>query len=200
MNPDSQWLVRLGIDQGLFTRVECVRVRMRLGSNFSMVDFAQKLIDEEIVTDVDALERLAGQAAILGKKGAPPQDPMVDPEDLVEDRSQPAMARPPQAPARSDGLPPPPSFQEAKGKTPAPWGEQAAQGGRSQAPQSQAPTVSMDRLALLDDKGLGEELKKLLAGSVAFGASDLHLCTGRRPFVRKDRVIHFISEQVLEAE
>ena len=63
MNPDTQWLIRLGIDQGLFTRVECVRVKARLGTNFSMVDFAQKLIDEEIVTDVDTLERIQREHA-----------------------------------------------------------------------------------------------------------------------------------------
>ena len=50
-----------------------------------MVDFAQKLIDDDIVTDVEALEKLAGQAALSAKKGAPPSDPFVAADDLVAD-------------------------------------------------------------------------------------------------------------------
>jgi twitching motility protein PilT len=35
---------------------------------------------------------------------------------------------------------------------------------------------------------------------VSYGASDLHLCTGRRPFVRRDREISFISEHALTSD
>jgi twitching motility protein PilT len=168
MNPDTQWLVRLGIDIGLFNRVQALRVRARLGMNPSLVDFAQKLIDEEIVTNVDALEKVAGQAAVRAKKGAPPQDPFLSPEELTP---EPAPAREPAqraepAQARKPAGAPPPSFDPSK-------------------------------ISQSDDSTVAEELKALLAGSVAFGASDLHLCTGRRPFVRKNRVIHFLGDQIL---
>lgn len=63
MNPDLLWFVRLGIDQGLFTRVQAVSAKAKLGMyNLEMLVFAQKLIDDDIVTDVEALERLAGLA------------------------------------------------------------------------------------------------------------------------------------------
>ncbi len=62
MNPDLLWFVRLGIDQGLFTRAEAVRVRVSLGGHPAMLDFAQKMVDEEVVTNVEALEKLCGVA------------------------------------------------------------------------------------------------------------------------------------------
>jgi twitching motility protein PilT len=43
-------------------------------------------------------------------------------------------------------------------------------------------------------------MKGLLAASVRFKASDLHLCAGRRPFIRKDREIQFISDHTLSSE
>ena len=57
MNPDTLWLVRLGIDQGLFTRAQAVTVKVRLAGRANMLEFAQKLIDEEVVTNVEALEQ-----------------------------------------------------------------------------------------------------------------------------------------------
>jgi hypothetical protein len=41
-----------------------------------MLDFAQKLIDEEVVTDVEALEKLAGLASSRAKKGAADHRPV----------------------------------------------------------------------------------------------------------------------------
>lgn len=58
----------------------------------------------------------------------------------------------------------------------------------------------MPAINAADEKAAGETLKKMLASAVAFGASDLHLCTGRRPFLRKDRVISFIADKPLTAE
>ena len=51
----------------------------------------------------------------------------------------------------------------------------------------------------MDDKPLAASLQSLLSDCVAYGASDLHLCTGRRPFVRKDREISYISAHALTA-
>jgi twitching motility protein PilT len=161
MNPDTLWLVRLGIDQGLFTRAQAVSVKARLGGRLGMLEFAQKMVDEDIVTDLEGLETIAGHAALKAKKGPPPSDPFLSAEDLVEE------------------VIPMPIRKEAAGP---------------------APKVALGDLSSQDDKAMGETLKGLLASSVKFGASDLHLCTGRRPFVRKDREISFISEKPLTSD
>jgi twitching motility protein PilT len=161
MNPDTLWLVRLGIDQGLFTRAQAVTVKVRLAGRANMLEFAQKLIDEEVVTNVEALEQLAGHASLAGQKGPPPRDPFSAPDEFVED------------------IVPMPKQREAVGPPPA---------------------FSAGKLDTGDDKALGDTLKGLLASSIKFGASDLHLCTGRRPFVRKDRSISYISEKPLTAD
>ncbi len=161
MNPDTLWLVRMGIDQGLFTRAQCVSVKVRLGGRPSMLDFAQKLVDEDIVTNLEALEILAGQASLQARKGPPSTDPFLAPDELVEDIV--AM------PVKKEAPGPAPTLQNAIGAT-------------------------------QDEKVVAQTLKDLLASSLKFGASDLHLCTGRRPFVRKDRSISFISEKPLTAD
>jgi twitching motility protein PilT len=161
MNPDTLWLVRLGIDQGLFTRAQAVSVKARLGGRLGMLEFAQKMVDEDIVTDLEGLETIAGHAALKAKKGPPPTDPFLSAEDLVEE------------------VIPMPIRKEVAGPP---------------------PKIAVSDLSTQDDKAMGETLKGLLASSVKFGASDLHLCTGRRPFVRKDREISFISEKPLTSD
>jgi len=161
MNPDTLWLVRLGIDQGLFTRVQAGAVRARLGGRSSMLEFAQKLVDEDIVTNLEALETLAGHAALKAQKGPPPQDPFAAPEELIEEVVL--------MPVRKEEVGP-------------------------------VPTLSSALITDQDDQMIGKTLKELLASSIRFGASDLHLCTGRRPFVRKDRNITFISDKPLTAD
>ncbi len=128
-----------------------------------MVDLAQKLIDDEVVTDSDALERLGGLAAQKARKGAPPHDPFVAPEDRIQD-------------------PPPPTPK------------------REATPATPAPPFALDGAADMDDRALGAALRELLTSSVRFGASDLHLTTGRRPFLRKEREIRFLSERILSPE
>ena len=127
-----------------------------------MLDFAQKLIDDDVETDVEAMEKLAGEASTMAKKGPVPADPFLNPEDLVETVIPVAATK--------------------KGES------------------GPAPTLDTASLAKLEDAQIGAKLKELLASSVGFGASDLHLCTGRRPFVRKDRVITFIGDKVLGAQ
>src|SRR5271154_958682 len=86
MNPDLLWFVQLGIEQGLFTRLECTRARRSLGGKPGMLDFAQKLIDESVVTNVEALEKLAGMAAVKAKGGPPALDPFAAPEERIEEK------------------------------------------------------------------------------------------------------------------
>ena len=161
MNPDLLWFVRLGIEQGLFTRNQCVRVRVGLGGKPTMLDFAQQLVDDDFVSDLEALEELAGVAATKGKLGPPPTDPFISPDDHVEDIVVKVEKK---------------------------------------APAGPPPVFSFDAVGAMDDKALGTAMKELLGSSVRFGASDLHICTGRRPFVRKDRALSFISEHTLTAD
>jgi twitching motility protein PilT len=161
LNSDLLWFVRLGIDQGLFTRVQCVTVRATLGGRPDMLEFAQKLIDDDLVTNVEALEKLAGRAALKGKHGPPQEDPFVAAEDFVEDVVFTAPKR--------EAAGPPPAF-------------------------------SFETVAQLDDKVLAEGLRELLSATGRHGASDLHLCAGRRPFIRKERVLSYISEHTLSAD
>jgi len=161
LNPDILWLVRLGIDQGLFTRAQCVKVRASMGGQPVMLDFAQRLIYDDIVSNVEALEKLAGRAALKARNGPPAPDPFVAAEDNVEDV---VFVAPRKAAAG-----PPPSF-------------------------------SFETVTQLDEKALADGLKELLSATGRHGASDLHLCTGRRPFIRKDRVLSYISEHELSVE
>jgi twitching motility protein PilT len=160
MNPDTLWLVRLGIDQGLFTRIQANATRARMAGAKGMVEFAQKLIDEDVVADVEKLESLASQAAVKSRGGPPPQDPFLSAEDLVE---------------------------EVVIKAP------------KKAELGPAPVFAFEEVDRMDDKPLGAALEVLLADCSRHGASDLHLSTGRRPFLRKDRVITYISQHALTA-
>jgi len=52
----------------------------------------------------------------------------------------------------------------------------------------------------LEETELAAALRRLLRSTAATGASDLHLSTGARPFVRRNRTLTFLSEYVLTAE
>ena len=156
MKPDVLWLVRLGVDQGLFELDACLRLRKDLGDSVDLVDFAQQLIDDGTVPEHEELERLAGIAVAKGKFGPPADDPFED----------------------SDPQPPLP--------------------GKKAGPA--LPTFPFDALGALDSESLAAALRSLLRSCVAYGASDLHLSTGARPFIRKSRAISFLSERILSAD
>jgi twitching motility protein PilT len=52
----------------------------------------------------------------------------------------------------------------------------------------------------LDDGALASALRSLLKSTAVFGASDLHLSTNARPFIRKNRVLSFLSNYILTAD
>src|SRR5688572_3384759 len=52
----------------------------------------------------------------------------------------------------------------------------------------------------LDDAGLADAMRALLQSIGAYGASDLHLSTGARPFIRKHRQLSYVSDYMLTAE
>ena len=172
MNNDTRWLARLGIDQGLITRPQALQVRSKVGDDADLMMFAQELIDAGIVTDLEKLEKVAELAAAKGGKGPPAADPFDDsgtqaPFVLAGPAGHAAVAAKPAA---------------------APSGPMAA---------GPAPKFAFDTIAKLDDPALATALRELLKDTANFGASDLHLSTGARPFIRKDRALSYLSDYVL---
>src|SRR5256885_16838763 len=82
MNNEILWLVRLGRDQKLFTRDQALAVFRAVGPGAELMDFAQKLIDDGIVHEVESLENLAGLAMSKAQLGPPPGNPLLD-EDVA---------------------------------------------------------------------------------------------------------------------
>ncbi|MDP3073254.1 MAG: PilT/PilU family type 4a pilus ATPase [Opitutaceae bacterium] len=74
----------------------------------------------------------------------------------------------------------------------------------ARAPAVAAPAAvsSLDFASLgrLGEAALAESMRTLLRASAESGASDLHLSTGARPFVRRQRALSFLSDHVLTAE
>ena len=87
MNNEILWLIRLGLDQKLFSREQALAVMRAVGKSAELMDFAQKLIDDAIVHDVESLEKIAGMAMDRAKVGPPAGNPLLDDE-------QPAAAAP----------------------------------------------------------------------------------------------------------
>jgi twitching motility protein PilT len=169
MNNDTRWLARLGIDQGLFTRPQALQIRAKLGEGTDVVSFAQELIDSAIVSDVDTLEKIAELAVAKAPKGPPASDPFEKSET-----SAPFV---------------PTSRDEDDDDAPAPAKNSEA---------GPAPSFPFDQLGTLDDNALAAGMRELLKSTANYGASDLHLSTGARPFIRKNRALAFISEYVLK--
>jgi hypothetical protein len=116
------------------------------------MDFAQKLIDDSLVHDVEKLETLAGQAMARAAVGPPPTNPLLEDDDAPAPRAA-GGTRPATAPAS------------------APAG---------------APRFPFDQIGSLDDAALAEALRSAAAIDAGkYGASDLHLSAGSRPFVRQ---------------
>jgi twitching motility protein PilT len=162
MNLQVCWLARLGVDQGLFTRADCLNLRKALGEGAELMDFAQKLIDDGIVADVEILEKLAGSAIAKAQSGAPAIDPFAD------------------SPAST---------------TSHPVGN-ASLG----SPGAPLPKFDFEALGRMSDEQLAEAMGELLRAGARFGASDLHLSAGSKPFLRKHRSLVELAEWPLTAE
>ncbi len=63
-----------------------------------------------------------------------------------------------------------------------------------------APEFAFDTIGMLDDAALAAGLRGLLRATARHLASDLHLSTGARPFIRKNRQLSFISDYKLTAD
>jgi twitching motility protein PilT len=162
MNHDTSWLARLGIDQGLFTRPQCLQVRAKLGDSADLVAFAQELVDAGVVTDVEKLEKFADLAMTKGENGPPANDPFEESGTIA------------------------PFVLSGPAKTAA-----------THKAAADAPKFAFDTIAKLDDPALATALRTLLRDTANYGASDLHLSTGARPFIRRNRALSYLTDYVL---
>jgi twitching motility protein PilT len=217
MKPEIRWLARLALDQKLLRPDQCRSLRDALGPHAEFMDFAQKIVDDGLVTDIELLEKLAGLAVAKGQKGVPLEDPFAEeapavaatrPRGLslrVTGQAQtPPAPEPPPAPAAPEPKPaprpapatePPPAPPRA-----APVHRAAAETSSGPLAQGDAPKFAFEAMEALDDSALAAGLRGLLRETAAFGASDLHLSTGARPFVRKNRAFSFLSSYALTAQ
>jgi twitching motility protein PilT len=72
---DILWLVRLGAEQRLMTIAQSGQVLLSLTGTPDIMDFAQRLIDDGIVSDIEKLENAAGQAIAKATAGEPVENP-----------------------------------------------------------------------------------------------------------------------------
>ncbi len=161
MNNEILWLIRLGLDQKLFSRDQALTIVRMLGQDVALMDFAQKLIDDGLVTDVEKLEAIAGDAMARAASGGPDNNPLLDKAPAVQPAPAAVQARP--ASTASAG----------------------------------APQFPFNQIASLDDKDLAQAVRQLLIDAGKYGASDLHLSAGSKPFMRKHRVLTPITEHIL---
>jgi twitching motility protein PilT len=174
MHHDVLWLARLAIDQGLLKREQCLAYRSSLGAGIELVDFAQKLIDDGLVEDVEKLEKLASLAYSKGQVGPPVDDPFsVEEPEPVDAPPSPAATKPPLSaaqPTRAPARPAPPPI-----------------------------SFPFEAVSAMNDTAVASGMRGLLKSIAVSGASDLHLSTGARPFIRKNRALTFLSEHTLTA-
>ena len=188
MNPAILWLVRLGIDQGPSPGCKPWPFAPILKNECELIDFAQKLLDDGHVDNVAELEKLADLAMTKADAGPPPGDPFK--------LSMPTAA----AVAAASGAPSAPAAASAS--------TAAAEPAAAAAPRRPAghgePNLNIkfpfDQIEAMDASSLAAAFRELLRATGRAGASDLHISTGTRPFVRKDRALTYISEHVLTAE
>lgn len=182
MNSEILWLVRLGLEANLFTREQALATLRAVGRSAQLIDFAQRLIDDSIVHDVERLEKLAGNAHARAQISPPPGNPLLD-DGPIEPMPTPAA---PASSARAT----PSAPTTASSAAPLP---------RRDTPAA-APQFPFERIASMDDATLAASLRRLLVATGEYGASDLHLSAGSTPFIRKHRALAPISAHVLKED
>ncbi len=105
--------------------------------------------------------------------------------------------------ARAQAGPPPgnPLLDDAEPAAAAPRpAVKSAGAAGTPATNGGTPQFAFDRISSMDDAALAEALRKLLIDAGRFGASDLHLSAGSRPFIRKHRSLVHITEHILKED
>jgi twitching motility protein PilT len=204
MQNQIRWLVRLGLDQNLFTREHALAVQAALEPEADLMEFAQKLIDDGHVDDaqLNALEQAAGLAFRKGQSGPPADDPFAAPEAIASTPPKPSLS------LRKTVVAPPPSPvtpaapSPAIAPTPAPSRAAAPlsiQPAPATGPAS-LPILAWDQVGTMGAPALASALSKLLRDCARYGASDLHLSAGMVPFIRRNRAIATLGQHRLTAD
>ncbi len=92
---------------------------------------------------------------------------------------------------------PPASDPFEEGGTQAPFVQTGPAATKATHRATDAPKFAFDTVATLDDDAVAAAMRDLLKDTARYGASDLHLSTNARPFVRKNRALAYISDCVL---
>ncbi|MET0262035.1 MAG: PilT/PilU family type 4a pilus ATPase [Rariglobus sp.] len=173
MQNEIRWLVRLGVDQGLFTLEHALAVRAVLPPSAELMDFAQQLIDDGHVADdqLSTLETLATVALSKGKINAPADDP---------------FESSPPTPAKTGGT------RFPTGNTAPPFMAASTASGPPKLPR-----MAFANLGAMDEPSVAAALRLLLRECARYGASDLHLSANTRPFIRHNRAIVFLGDHRL---
>lgn len=179
MQNEILWLVRLCLDQGLINPTQAAAVRSALGDSAGLMDFAQQLIDDGYIDDHSTLERIAGLALAKAKAGPPADNPFAPNEPAPIAQTAPVpIPLPRRTTTPGDSAPP---FMVASGR---------------EGP-SKLPAIAFDSIGAMDDTAVATAMRTLLRDCARYGASDLHLSAGGRPFIRTQRALKTLSNHIL---
>ncbi len=126
------------------------------------MDFAQRLVDDGTVDNLELLESLATSALARAQDGGPEVDPFAD--------------------------------------CPADTSDHPVGNASLGSPGAPLPAFNFEALATMSDEQVVAALGELLRAGARFGASDLHLSAGARPFLRKHRSMVELAPWPLTAE
>lgn len=187
-------------------------VRLKLGEDVELLDFAQELVDGRYVPEdkIEILERIAGMAHAKGQAGPPADDPFASatgtnpPIPRPAEPKKPALSlhRTPGAtsPTASSGTTP--SLVASANVSRVPFVPAPAPVGAVEEPSTIGGVEGFpfDRVAHMDDGSLAVIVRDLLRTCARDGVSDLHLSAGATPFIRRQRMLRSLSAHVLTAE
>lgn len=215
MKPSIVWLVRLGIDQELFTLKSALAVRLKLGEDADLLDFAQELVDARHLPEekIDALEQIAGLAQSKGASGPPALDPFAQASGTNPPHPFPAGPKKPalvlHRGASTAPMPTPlatasPAVAVLPDNVPLtlppfPVGAET-NGAAPEDPLAPLRRFSFAKVARMDDETVAGMLRELLRVCARVGVSDLHLSAGSAPFVRRQRTLQRLGEHPLTPE
>lgn len=104
MKRDIQWLVYLGLEQGLFELKPCFDLAESLGEDADIVAFAEGLLNRKSCENFDALQALVEQAYGLAQADAPPNDPFQRKTAVIKDKKPEEDSEPTEIPASMPDL------------------------------------------------------------------------------------------------
>ena len=219
MISEVQWFACLCLDSEIVNRERCRVIYNSLEDGDDLLAFGQRFLDEGLVEDIEAVQKLLDEACDRADAGdEPPYHPFVETGQTGGSKAE-AVAPKPKEPEAAAPIPPPvesePEHEEAQ-EAAVPKNTSAVTENASGVPEvraSRKPPESVvaadgldpalpdfESILSLPEHQLRAALIGLLKRCVETGASDLHLSAAARPFERKDRENQYLSETVLSAE